>query len=122
MKKFLLFLFITLNALALKAEQISNVETNGSWVNLYDSQGKKYKTLSAYTVGTVVGYSSNFFVSKNGSWIYLWNPEGKKYQTLSVSSVGEVIGVAGDTFTTRNGNWIYTYNKEGKKVNSRYAN
>ncbi|MCH5230153.1 MAG: hypothetical protein J1F12_09265, partial [Muribaculaceae bacterium] len=42
---------------------ISSVETNGSWVYMYDARGTKYKTLSAGSVGTVMGYSSTFFVS-----------------------------------------------------------
>ena len=108
MKKFLLFFLLAMFGLSSKAEQISSVETNGSWIYIYNSHGKKYKTLSVSTVGTVMGYSSSFFVSQNGNWIYLWDSEGKKINTMSKSTVGEVIGVAGDTFTSRNGNWIYT--------------
>ena len=122
MKKFILILFIALYGSSMNAEQISSVETSGSWVYIYNSKGNKYKTLSSSTVGTVLGYSSSFFVSRNGSWIYLWDSEGKKYKTLSESTVGDVIGVAGDTFTSRNGNWIYTWDKDGKKINTRYAN
>ena len=119
MKKLLLFIVLAMFGLSSKAEQISSVETNGSWVYIYNSQGKKYKTLSVSTVGTVMGYSSNFFVSQNGSWIYLWDAEGKKIKTMSKSTVGDVIGVAGDTFTSKNGSWIYTWNKDGKKINTR---
>ena len=122
MKKNFLILLLMMAGFSSKAEQISSVEKNGSWIYIYNSQGKKYKTLSGSTVGTVLGFSSNFFVSQNGSWIYLWDPEGKKYQTLSKSTVGDVIGVAGDTFTSKNGNWIYTWDKNGKKINTRYAN
>ena len=104
------------------AEQISDIETNGSWVYLYNAQGKKYKTMSSSTIGTVKGFSSSFFVSQNGSWIYIWDADGKKITTMSVSTVGDVIGVAGDTFTSRNGSWIYTWNKNGKKINTRAAN
>ena len=121
MKKLLLFFLLAMFGLSSKAEQISSVETNGSWIYIYNSQGKKYKTLSVSTVGTVMGYSSSFFVSQNGNWIYLWDSEGKKINTMSKSTVGEVIGVAGDTFTSRNGNWIYTWNKDGKKINTRSA-
>lgn len=121
MKKYLIIAAFLLAIPSLKAEQISDVENNGSWVYIYDSNGKKYKTLSASTVGTVVGFSSNFFVSENGSWIYLWDADGKKYHTMSKSTVGTVIGVAGNTFTSRNGNWIYTWDKDGKKINTRYA-
>ena len=121
MKKLLLFFLLAMFGLSSKAEQISSVETNGSWIYIYNSEGKKYKTLSASTVGIVKGYSSSFFVSENGSWIYLWNAEGKKINTMSKSTVGEVLGVAGDTFTSKNGSWIYTWNKDGKKINTRSA-
>ena len=121
MKKLLLIILLGMFGMSSKAEQISSVETSGSWIYIYNSQGKKYKTLSVSTVGTVMGYSSSFFVSQNGSWIYLWNSEGKKIKTMSKSTVGEVIGVAGDTFTSKNGSWIYTWNKEGKKINTRTA-
>ena len=121
MKKLLLIFLLAMFGLSSKAEQISSVENNGSWVYIYNSKGQKYKTLSASTVGTVLGFSSSFFVSQNGSWIYLWDSEGKKYQTLSKSTVGDVIGVAGDTFTSKNGSWIYTWDKNGKKINTRSA-
>lgn len=121
MKKLLILSLLILFGMSSKAETISSVEPSGSWIYIYNSQGKKYKTLSASTVGTVVGFSSTFFVSQYGSWIYLWNSEGRKYKTLSKSSVGDVIGVAGDTFTSRNGSWIYTWDKNGKKINTRSA-
>lgn len=121
MRKILLIAVALSATIILKAEQISSVESSGSWIYMYNSQGKKYKTLSASTVGTVVGYTADFFVSENGSWIYIWTSDGRKYKTLSKSTVGNVLGAAGDTFTSRNGNWIYTWNKEGKKINTRYA-
>ena len=121
MKKLLLLFLLVMFGLSSKAEQISSVETSGSWVYIYNSQGKKYKTLSVSTVGTIKGYSSSFFVSESGSWIYLWDADGKKIKTMSKSTVGDVIGVAGDTFTSKNGSWIYTWDKDGKKINTRSA-
>ena len=121
MKKILLALVLLSSPRILMAEQISNVESTGSWIYFYNSQGKKYKTLSSSTVGVVLGYSANIMVSQNGSWIYIWDADGKKIHTLSQSTVGNVIGVAGDTFTSRNGNWIYTWDKNGKKINTRSA-
>lgn len=117
------FLHITLVALAVLAgaRKISNVEVKGGWVNLYDENGKKYKSLNAKTVGEIQGFSSTFFVSKNGAWIHLYDAEGKKYKDLNATTVGEVIGVAGDTFTSRNGPWIHTWDKNGKKISSRAA-
>ena len=121
MKKILLFILLMMAGFSIRAEQISSVETNGSWVYIYNAKGQKYKSLSVSTVGTVMGFSSTFFVSMNGNWIYLWDAEGKKYKTLSKNTVGNVTGVAGDTFTSRNGNWIYTWDKDGKKINTRSA-
>lgn len=108
-------------SIGVRAEEISQVENSGSWVYMYNAKGKKYKTLSESTVGTVLGFSSSFFVSQKGSWIYLWNSDGSKYNTLSYSTVGDVIGVAGNTFTSRKGSWIYTWDKSGKKINTRSA-
>ena len=121
MKKFLIILLLAMFGLSSKAEEISSVETSGSWIFIFNSHGKKYKTLSVSTVGTVLGYSSSFFVSQNGSWIYLWDSEGKKYKTFSKSTIGDIIGVAGDTFTSKNGSWIYTWDKDGKKIKTRSA-
>lgn len=103
------------------ARQISIVEQNGSWVYMYDQNGKKYKTMSAGNVGEVKGFSASFFVSQNGSWVYLWDADGKKYKTMSVSNVGDVIGVSGDTFTSRKGSWVYTWDRSGKRINTRSA-
>ena len=122
MKKLLVLLFLTISFNIMNAESISSVESSGSWIYLYNANGRKYKTLSASSVGDVLGYSASFFVARNGSWIYIYNADGRKCHTMSASTVGDVIGVAGDTFTSRNGNWIYTWSKEGKKLNTRHAN
>ena len=103
------------------AHKLSSVEQSGAWIYLYDDSGKKYKTLSASTVGNVLGYSYTFFVSRNGSWIYLWDSDGQKYKTMNATTVGEVIGVSGETFTSRNGAWIYTWDRKGNKINTRAA-
>lgn len=123
MKKLILSLLLACSFGIAAAEQISSIDQTGSWVYLYNAKGSKYKTLSTSSVGTVVGYSSSFFVSvsQSGSWIYLYDADGKRYQTLSQSSVGDVIGVAGDTFTSRKGAWIYTWDRNGKKINTRSA-
>lgn len=123
MRKLLLAVFIALGIGVMAAEEISSVETSGSWVYLYNAKGRRYCTLSLSSVGTVLGYSSTFFVSESssGTWIYLYDADGKRYRTLSKSSVGDVIGVAGNTFTSRSGSWIYTWDKDGKKINTRSA-
>lgn len=121
MRIIILALIMAALSLGVSAQEISSVETRGSWIYIYNGQGKKSNTLSLSTVGTVVGYSSSFFVSEKGSWIYLWDADGKKIGTMSKSTVGDVIGVAGDTFTSRKGSWIYTWDKKGKKINTRAA-
>ena len=65
------------------SHQISRVERDGSWVYMYNESGKKYQTLSANSVGDVLGYSSTFFVSRNGNWIYTWDKNGKRLNTRS---------------------------------------
>lgn len=121
MKKILITLGLFFSFLTMGAEQIASIDTTGSWVYLYNAQGKRFKTLSTSSVGEIKGYSSSIFVSRNGSWIYVYDSDGKKITTLSVSTVGDVIGVAGDTFTSRNGSWIYTWSKDGKKLGTRSA-
>lgn len=121
MRKIIAGLFLSLAIFAVSAEEISSVETSGSWVYLYNAKGRKYKSLSSSSVGHVLGFSSTFFVSESGSWIYLYDADGKRYKSMSKSSVGDVTGVAGDTFTSRSGGWIYTWSREGKKISSRSA-
>lgn len=121
MKKLLTALLIALVAFPIMAEGLSDIRKNGSWYYLYNEKGKRYKTMPASSVGTVVGWSSSFFVSQNGSWIYLYDSDGKRYKTMSASSVGEVIAVAGNTFTSRKGAWIYTYDSSGRRINTRSA-
>lgn len=100
---------------------ISDIETSGSWIYLYNEKGKRYKSMSASNTGQVMGWSCDFFVTRNGSWIYLYDSDGKRYMSMSASNTGDVIAVSGNTFTTRNGNWIYTYDSQGKRLNSRPA-
>lgn len=69
--------------IATNAHQISSVERNGSWIYMFDEHGKKYKTLSASTVGDVMGVSGDTFTSRNGSWVYTWDRNGKKINTRS---------------------------------------
>lgn len=121
MRKIFFGLLLFLGCSIMTAEEISSVETTGNWIYLYNAKGSRYKSLSASSVGKILGYSSTFFVAESGSWIYLYNSEGKRYRSLSKSSVGEVLGVAGDTFTSRLGGWIYTWSKNGKKISSRSA-
>ena len=73
MMKFL-SLAIVMATLIGSPHKISNVETSGSWIYMYDENGHRYKSLSASNVGEVKGWGAEFFVSRNGSWIYLYFP------------------------------------------------
>ena len=103
------------------ARNISYIEQTSSWYYLYDTDGKKYKTISASS-GVLQGYSADMFILKSGnSWYYIYDAEGKKVKTMSVSSVGEIVSVSGRTFTSINGAWLYTWDMNGKKISSRTA-
>lgn len=71
------YLTIAVLSLAILAgsHQISRVECDGSW--------KKYQTLSANSVGDVIGVAGNTFTSRNGNWIYTWDKNGKRLNTRS---------------------------------------
>ena len=49
---------------------ISNIDNRGSWYDIYDERGKKGKTLSS-NIGTIEGFSSDFFVANRGSLVLL---------------------------------------------------
>ena len=79
------YLTIAIMGLAILAgsHQISRVERDGSWVYLYNESGKMYQTLSANSVGDVLGVAGNIFISRNGNWIYTWDKNGKRLNTHS---------------------------------------
>lgn len=54
------YLTIAIMSLAILAgsHQISRVERDGSWVYLYNESGEKYQTLSANSVGDVIGVAA----------------------------------------------------------------
>ena len=69
-------------AIASGAHRISSVENTGNWVYMYDDKGKKYKSLSASSVGEVMGFSAgDTFTSRKGGWIYTWDRNGKKIKS-----------------------------------------
>lgn len=49
----------------------------GSWYDLYDGQGKKYKSLSS-NIGMFVSVSGDTFVVRKGSWLDTYDRFGKK--------------------------------------------
>ena len=120
MRRIWAMLLLALMAFSMQAQkQISYIKDDGAWYQVYDESGKKVTTLSKQTVGEVVGWGSDFFVTVDGAWVKTYDIKGKKICTLSKQSVGEVIGVSGNTFTSRDGNWIKIYDKTGKKINTR---
>lgn len=68
---------------SLSAEKISSVETSGSWIYLYDADGKRYKTISKSSVGEMAGVAGDTFTTRSGNWIYTWDKNGKKIHTRS---------------------------------------
>ena len=122
MKRIVTMMLLMLTAIGMQAQrQISYIKDDGAWYQVYDESGKKVTTLSKQTVGEVVGWGSDFFVTVDGAWVKTYDIKGKKICTLSKQSVGEVIGVSGNTFTSRDGNWIKIYDKTGKKISTRTA-
>jgi len=122
MRRTLAILILILTAIGMQAQkQISYIKDDGAWYQVYDESGKKVTTLSKQTVGEVVGWGSDFFVTVDGAWVKTYDIKGKKICTLSKQSVGEVIGVSGNTFTSRDGSWIKIYDKTGKKISTRAA-
>lgn len=83
MMKYLTIAVLSL-AILVGSHQISRrVERDGSWVCMYNESGKKYQTLSANSVGDVIGVAGNTFTSRNGNWIYTWDKNGKRLNTRS---------------------------------------
>lgn len=120
MKRKIAVVVLLLSSAGLRAQSISYIETTSAWYYIYDTNGKKTKTLSA-SIGELKGFSSSFFVVKSGSWYNIYDAKGNKTKTMSVQSVGEILSVSGDTFTSQLGSWIYTWSKEGKKISTRAA-
>lgn len=122
MKRLLTLLVFASMMLSMQAQkQISYIRDDGSWYQVYDAQGKKITTVSKQTVGEIVGWSADFFVSLDGSWYKIYNVDGKLTKTLSKATVGKVIAVSGNTFTSKDGDWIKIYDKTGKLLSIRPA-
>ncbi len=121
MKKIIITILFSVTVLSIQAQQkqISYIKNDGSWYMIYDEQGKKMSTISKSTVGEVVGWGIDFFVSLDGSWYKIYDSSGKKINTLSKMSVGKVVAVSGNTFTSEDGGFLKTYDKTGKKINTR---
>ena len=77
---------------------LSTIQQRGSFYELYDASGKKYKTVSVATLGSIVGYSSTYFICQRGAFFEFYDSEAKKYKTISIATIGEIVSVTGDTF------------------------
>ena len=55
----------------------------GSWYELYDESGKKYKTFPDHT-GTFVSISGDIFILRKGSWLETYDMLGRKINTRPI--------------------------------------
>ncbi len=55
------------------------------WYNIYNPQGKKYKTLDANQLGEIVASTSIAFTTEKNGWIYTYDIQGNKINTRSVN-------------------------------------
>lgn len=99
-------------------KSLSKIQQRGAFYELYDASGKKYKSVSVATIGTIVGYSSSFFISQKGAFYVLYNSEAKKYKSISIT-LGEIVSITGETFVLRRGAFLDTYDKNCKKISTR---
>ena len=61
--------------------KISNIELKNNYYDLYDENGKKYKSLfngSNNTIGTFISISGNSITFRRGSYIDTYDSTGKK--------------------------------------------
>lgn len=70
------------------------------------------------SIGTMLGWSTHFFIVQKGAWYDLYDESGKKYKTLP-ESIDSFVSIAGDTFVIRKGSWLDTYDIFGKKISTR---
>jgi len=122
-KRLFVFILFVLTTMSIHAQQksISYIKDDGSWYQVYDENGKNMTTVSKSTVGEIVGWGHDFFVSVDGSWCKIYDLKGKLLKTLSKQTVGEVVAVSSTTFTSRDGSWLKTYDKSGKLIHTRSA-
>jgi hypothetical protein len=99
-----------------KIMAISMIEHRRGWYDIYDAQGKKWKTLSD-SIGEVLGWSSLFFIVRRRGWYDLYDELGRKYKTFS-DSIGLFVSISGETFIMHRNGWLDTYDRFGKKINT----
>lgn len=123
MKRLMTFICVLFFSIEIYSQEktISDIEQTEHWIYIYDSNGKKIKTMSVSSTGTIVGWSSTFFIGLHGNWYYFYDANGRKFNTLYTKNIGEIISVSGNTFTAKTSAWIITYDKNGKRINTRPA-
>ncbi len=122
-KKQLIIIILATITVSIQAQQktISHIKNDGSWYLVYDDSGKKITTIFKNTVGKIIGWGADFFVSIDGSWYKVYDSQGKKITTLTKQSVGDIISVSSTSFTSQDGDWLKTYDKNGKKLSTKPA-
>ena len=60
---------------------ISFIVKRNVWYDLYDADGKKYKTLSASSIGNIISVAGNTFIVHRGVWVDTYDHTGKKINT-----------------------------------------
>ena len=89
---------------------ISDVQSSGSWIVVFNDNGKEESRMGSSNK-EVVGIAGSFFVVLEGSWIVTYNEKCKEIKRMG-SSNKTVRGASGNTFTVKEGSWIVTYNSE----------
>ena len=94
MKTILIIISFFSAVVAVKAQNISYIETTKGWYNIYDQDGKMIKSLSI-GLGQLVGYSSTFYIIKQKTGFYItYDVSSKQIHTLSTRIVGGNIHVS----------------------------
>lgn|GEM_PF-1479822 len=81
---------------------IANVQTEGSWIRVYDERSKRISQMSAFNI-ELAAVGGDFFVTLEGSWLRTYDENCKRIAQMSLSGV-QIRNAAGQTFTTREGN------------------
>ena len=96
---------------------ISNVQVEGPWLRVYNQNRDRLSQMPCIQT-TIVGVSSDFFVTQEGPWIITYDKHCKKIaQMLSKKIV--VRGTTKQSFTLIEGGWMRMYDKQCNLVNEK---
>jgi hypothetical protein len=118
MKKLLLIGTMLMTFGAVNA-QIGDCSQKGSYVELYDGNGKYMTRISISSNAQLNGCSSSIVVITSGSYAEIYDGNGKYKTRISLPSSGYVKNVTGNSILIKNGSYVETYNSEGKYVSRR---